>query len=90
MYCQLAFIRHKAACGPLCPASTQHAAVRCNVDDHHAFEQSSRYITRPALASDRVQCNYAGQVVLKLKTPWHDSTTHLMVSPLEFMQLPVE
>jgi hypothetical protein len=27
---------------------------------------------------------------LKLKTPWRDGTTHLMVSPLKFMQLPIE
>ena len=72
-----------------------------------------RYITRPALANERVQTNAAGQVVLKLKTPWRDglagrawpvarpfarrkqstglfvsglSTTHLVMSPLEFMQ----
>jgi hypothetical protein len=24
--------------------------------------------------------------VLKLKTPWRDGTTHLVMSPLEFMQ----
>ena len=28
----------------------------------------------------------AGQVELKLKTPWRDGTTHLVMSPLEFMQ----
>ncbi len=41
---------------------------------------------RPALANERVQCNSARQVVLKLKTPWHDGTTHIVVSPLTFMQ----
>jgi hypothetical protein len=25
-------------------------------------------------------------VVLELKTTWHDGTTHLVMSPLEFMQ----
>ncbi len=45
-----------------------------------------RYITRPALANERVQTNAAGQVVLKLTTPWRDGTTHLVMSPLEFMQ----
>jgi hypothetical protein len=34
----------------------------------------------------RVQLNAAGQVELKLKTPWRDGTTHLVMSPLEFMQ----
>ena len=43
-------------------------------------------ITRPALAKERVQTNAAGQVVLKLKTAWRDGTTHLVMSPLEYMQ----
>jgi hypothetical protein len=63
-----------------------HAAVRCGADDRQALEQLCRYITRPALANERVQTNAAGQVVLKLKTPWRDGTTHLVMSPLEFMQ----
>ena len=44
------------------------------------------YITRPALANESVQTNAAEQVVLKLKTPWRDGTTQLVMSPLEFMQ----
>ena len=63
-----------------------HAAVRCGADDRQALEQLCRTITRPALANERVQTNAAGQVVLKLKTPWRDGTTHLVMSPLEFMQ----
>ena len=43
-------------------------------------------ITGPALANERVQTNAAGQVVLKLKTPWRDGTAHLVMSPLEFRQ----
>ena len=49
-------------------------------------QQLCRYITRPALANARVRTNAEGQVVLKLKTPWRDGTTHLVMSPLEFMQ----
>jgi len=41
---------------------------------------------RPALSDERVQPNAAGHVGLKLKTPWRDGTTHLVMSPLEFMQ----
>ena len=63
-----------------------HAAVRCGADDRQALEQLCRYITRPALANERMQTNAAGQVVLKLKTAWRDGTTHLVMSPLEFMQ----
>ena len=63
-----------------------HAAVRCGADDRQALEQLCRYITRPALANERLQTNAAGRVVLKLKTPWRDGSTHLVMSPLAFMQ----
>lgn len=62
-----------------------HTAVRCGADERQALEQLCRYITRPALANERVQCNAAGQAVL-LKTPWRDGTTHLVMSALEFMR----
>ena len=74
---------------PLCAdisGSSLHAAVRCGAGDRQALEQLCRCITRPALANERVQTNAAGQVVLKLKPPWRDGTTHLVLSLLEFMQ----
>jgi hypothetical protein len=45
-----------------------------------------RYITRPAIANERLALNRAGQVVLTLKTPYLDGTTHIVMSPLEFLQ----
>ncbi len=63
-----------------------HAAVRVEAHDRKRLEQLCRYITRPALSDERVQFNAAGQVELKLKTPWRDGTTHIVMSPLEFMQ----
>ncbi len=62
------------------------AAVRCGAEQRRTLERLCRYINRPALANDRVQINAAGQVELKLKTPWRDGTTHQVMSPLEFMQ----
>ena len=44
-----------------------------------------RCITRPALASERVPCNSAGQIALKLKT-WGGGSTIIVLSQLEFMQ----
>jgi len=73
---------------PLCATAqgfSLHAAVRCGSDERQVLEQLCRYVTRPALANERVRCNRAGQVVLKLKTVWHDGTTHLVLSPLQFM-----
>ena len=65
---------------------SRNVAVRCGADERQTLEKLSRYITRPALANERVQCNVTGQVVLKLRTAWRDGTTHLVMSPLEFMQ----
>jgi hypothetical protein len=44
----------------------------------------------PAQADERVQTKAAGQVVPKRKTPLRDDITHLVMSPLEFMQLILE
>ena len=63
-----------------------HAALRCGAEDRQALEQLCGYITRPALANERVRTNAAGQLVLKLKTPWRDGTAHWVMSPLEIMQ----
>ena len=40
----------------------------------------------PAAAPGRVLLNAARQAELRLKAPWRDGTTHLLLSPLEFMQ----
>ena len=45
-----------------------------------------RWSNCAALANERVQTNAAGQVLLKLKTAWHDGTTDPVMSPLKFMQ----
>jgi hypothetical protein len=63
-----------------------HAAVRCAAHDRQALEPLCRCITRPPLANERVQIDAAGRLVLELKTAWRDGTTHLVMSPLEFMQ----
>ena len=41
--------------------------------------------TRPTLGNEHVQCNAAGEVVLRLKRPWRDGAMQI-VSPLEFLQ----
>lgn len=81
--------RETAARQPLCAdidGFSLRAAVRVEAHDRGRPEQPCRYITRPALSDERVQLNAAGQVELRLKTPWRDGTTHLVMSPLEFMQ----
>ena len=43
-----------------------HAAVRWHADQRKELEQLCRYITRPAIANERLKRNRAGQVVLQL------------------------
>jgi hypothetical protein len=63
-----------------------HAAMRVEAHERKRLQQLCSYITRPALSDERVQLNAAGQVELKLKTPWCDVTAHLVMSPLELLQ----
>jgi hypothetical protein len=63
-----------------------HAAVRWRADQRKELEQLCRYITRPALGNQRLKRNRAGQVVLQLKSPYKDGTTHIVMEPLEFME----
>jgi hypothetical protein len=63
-----------------------HAEVCCAAHQRKKLEHLCRYITRPAMANERLTLNRAGQVVLTLKTPYRDGTTHIVMSPLEFMQ----
>ena len=63
-----------------------HADVRLAIHQRHKLEHLCRYITRPAIANERLQRHHNGQVVLQLKSPYHDGTTHIVMEPLEFMQ----
>jgi len=63
-----------------------HAEVCCAAHQRKKLEHLCRYITRPAIANERLALNRAGQVVLTLKTPYREGTTHIVMSPLEFIQ----
>ena len=60
--------------------------MQVEAHDRQRLERMRHSITRPALFDDRAQLHAAVQLELKLKTPWRDGTTHLAMSPLEFMQ----
>jgi len=73
----------------LCAAAhgfSLHAGVRCGGHQRKQLERLCRYITRPAIANERLERDGAGNVVLQLKSAWRDGTTHLVMSPLEFMR----
>ena len=48
--------------------------------------QACIYESSPAIANERLKRNRAGQVVLQLKSSYKYGTTHIVMSPLEFMQ----
>ena len=81
--------RDKTATAGLCADAhgfSLHAGERCGTHQRKALERLCRYITRPAIANERLKEDAAGNVVLQLKSPWRDGTTHLRMTPLEFMQ----
>ena len=63
-----------------------HAEVCCAAHQRKKLEQLCRYITRPTIANERLALNRAGPVVLTLKTPYREGTTHIVMPPLEFIQ----
>jgi hypothetical protein len=63
-----------------------HAAVHWRANQRKELEHLCRYITRPAFTNERLKLNRAGQVVLQLKSPYRDGTTHIVMEPLEFME----
>ena len=50
-----------------------HAGVRSGVGKREKLERLCRYITRPAIANERLKRNRAGDVVLQLKLPVRSS-----------------
>lgn len=63
-----------------------HAGVRFGSHQRKELERLCRFLTRPAIANERLKRNAAGQVVLPLKIAYRDGTTPIVLSPLEFMQ----
>ncbi|MFT5929399.1 MAG: hypothetical protein ACI805_002532, partial [Candidatus Azotimanducaceae bacterium] len=48
------------------------------------LERVCRYITRPVIAEQRVSLTGHSNVVVELKPPYDDGTTHVILSPMEF------
>lgn len=75
--------------GPLCASVSGfslHAAVYCPPNDRQKLEQLCRYIARPAVAEERLRLMPNQDVLLKLKKPYGDGTSHLVFGPVEFVE----
>jgi len=75
--------------GPLCYASSGfslHAATRIEGGNKAGLERLCNYVARPPLAQGSLQKLSAEEYAFKLKTPWSDGTTHLILSPMELIE----
>ncbi len=62
-----------------------HADVACKATQRKKLERLCRYITRPAISEQRISLAANGNIVYQIKTPYDDGTTHLVLTPMEFI-----
>ena len=62
-----------------------HAGVATKAIEREKLERLCRYITRPAVSTQRLSMTRNGQVRYELKTPWRNGTTHVIFEPLDFI-----
>ncbi len=58
-----------------------HAGVVAAADQRAKLERLCRYITRPAVSTERLLLTVLGYVHYRLKTPYRDGTTHVVFEP---------
>ncbi|HZU40573.1 MAG TPA: transposase [Solirubrobacteraceae bacterium] len=63
-----------------------HAGVTVAGEDRDRLEQLCRYLLRPPIAQERLALRPDGSVLLTLKTPWRDGTSHLCFEPLTLLE----
>ena len=62
-----------------------HAGVVAAADQRDKLEWLCRYITRPAVSTERLSLTAQGLIHYRLKTPYRDGTTHVVFEPLDFI-----
>ena len=60
-----------------------HAGVVAAADQRDKVERLCRYITRPAVSSERLSRTAQGLIHYRLKTPYRNGTTHVVFAPLD-------
>jgi len=74
---------------PLCYVSrgfSLHAKRKVEAHDRAGLEQLCSYIARPPLAAGTLKKISDDQFVFKLKSPWSDGTSHLLLSAHEILE----
>ena len=62
-----------------------HAGVGVPAGERERLEHLCRYIARPPVAIERLEKLPTGEVAYKLRRPWSDGTTQLVLAPLELI-----
>lgn len=62
-----------------------HAGVASEAGEREKLERLCRYITRPAVSTERLSLTAQGNIRYRLKTPYRDGTTDVVFEPLDFM-----
>ena len=57
-----------------------------NTHARDRLEKLIEYIARGPLSNERLDITDDGKVKLQLKSPWWDGTSHLLLSPHEFLE----
>jgi len=65
---------------------SMHAGVRTRAGDREGLEQVCRYILRPAFSGERLERLADGRVAYGLRKARADGTTHVVLTPMEFME----
>ena len=63
-----------------------HAATRIDADDRAGLERLARYFNRPPLVAGRLLIIDDEHLTFRLKTPWSDGTSFVVLSPLELIE----
>jgi len=63
-----------------------HANTSVRAKNRPKLERLCRYLLRPPVAKDRLSFAPDGSVLVRLKTPWRDGTSHIALQPLELLE----
>ncbi|MBK7952107.1 MAG: transposase [Deltaproteobacteria bacterium] len=63
-----------------------HADVAVPARDRQRLERLCRYVARPPLALGRLEEMTDGRIAYRLKTPWRDGTTHVVMERRELLE----
>jgi len=62
-----------------------HAGIGVEADQREKLERLARYVSRPPVSMERLSLTAQGQVRYRLKTPYRDGTTDIVLEPLDFI-----